>query len=585
MELMSFDGEAFRLRKVIDFPDKGKSLINKSFGSLCFLWDKAIPVGVVPALPMDADEIDAENGMAPNSGRTIRSDDRIVFLSAKSLPMEAPDLPRPDMNGMVSSAESRTTKEPVKLMVCGFREEWNKPDRFLERMKGQSQCLMPGSAMHFLNTHDPAKFKNLMDKVIARDGEGNIVPVPLRDSCWMFKGRLQISHAKGDATNYERLKTMCVNGVTTEDQADGSQRSPHFDAVMIVPAEGKISAQSQDTRMMSIMCILRTICHDENLPSIHVIAENALDGSSRIALRPRCHERVVDESDFVNVQAIIARALTQGLAYPYMQPAVVQLINPAPGSPGIFICPVGMFVPLHEDIIFADVIRRVKAKNKDDITIGIRISSNSSLNTIFCPGLLDKFNFSSRDTLLIMSRQDPCAMDEPPAGVDPNSSQADVFVSRLVDDIRKNRNDVGIDQLTAALNKSVERLLDETRSGSRLSDGPSGADGSPSQTEIRAERWHEQLQDELAAGDPQQQAGLARKKKYKRRPSVSKRMPVDPLNAMGEAGEEGQEHTLSLLDARSDGRSNRSNVEDRGVDAGPWVPDITPVGKSQRRVS
>merc|ERR1739845_134047 len=110
-------------------------------------------------------------------------------------------------------------------------------------------------------------------------------------------------------------------------------------------------------------------------------------GSSQLALRPRSDSTLIDETDFVNVQAIIARASCQALAYPFLQPALVQLFSSSDGSPGLYLCPAGMFLPFGEDISFADVIRQVKKGHKDDICIGYRALVGTKLQTVFCPKL------------------------------------------------------------------------------------------------------------------------------------------------------------------------------------------------------
>merc|ERR1712159_304655 len=111
---------------------------------------------------------------------------------------------------------------------------------------------------------------------------------------------------------------------------------------------------------MNIMCTLRDICEHYSLPEVHVIGENKLDITAQIGVRPRSEETLVDETDFVNVQAIIARALCQALAYPFLQPSLVQLFNGLEKSPCLHIVPASMFLPLDKKILFADVIRQVQ---------------------------------------------------------------------------------------------------------------------------------------------------------------------------------------------------------------------------------
>ena len=95
----------------------------------------------------------------------------------------------------------------------------------------------------------------------------------------------------------------------------------------------KLPDEIRDSRVQTMMLLLRStqaILYGADQAPLHVIGENALDASAALALTPASRRNV---PDFVNTQAINARALTQALAYPLMQAAIAQLFYNVPGSP------------------------------------------------------------------------------------------------------------------------------------------------------------------------------------------------------------------------------------------------------------
>merc|ERR1711879_163420 len=142
------------------------------------------------------------------------------------------------------------------------------------------------------------------------------------------------------------------------------------------------------------MCHLRTIVLENALPQIHVVGENRLESTAQLAVRPFCEDdcKRIDETDFVNVQAIVARALVQALAYPYMQPALVQLLSQGSSSPSLYMIPAGRFVPYHTACTFAEVVRQVKPADSNSVCIGYRVAESNDADTaqtknVICPGL------------------------------------------------------------------------------------------------------------------------------------------------------------------------------------------------------
>merc|ERR1719201_3047130 len=97
------------------------------------------------------------------------------------------------------------------------------------------------------------------------------------------------------------------------------------------------------------MCSLKTLHKHQYsdvdpLPPIHVVGENSVDATSALALAPTTEALL---PDFVNIHAVYARALVQGIAYPFMQAAIAQLFTRRSNerlfesSPRITLLPVG----------------------------------------------------------------------------------------------------------------------------------------------------------------------------------------------------------------------------------------------------
>merc|ERR1712232_1545129 len=137
-----------------------------------------------------------------------------------------------------------------------------------------------------------------------------------------------------------------------------------------------------------------------------------LESTANLALRPRYDTDIgdqtmkdVDETDFVNAQAIVARAMCQAMAFPNLQPAIVQLFSQEEETPTMRICPAAMFVPYSVSITFADVIRQVKKGNADDICVGWRAAGK----TVLCPQHTRDCNWNPKEEpmLLIISRSEP----------------------------------------------------------------------------------------------------------------------------------------------------------------------------------
>ena len=124
----------------------------------------------------------------------------------------------------------------------------------------------------------------------------------------------------------------------------------------------KLPPESRDRRVQMTMLLLRSIqgiiYPDDDAP-LHVVGENAIDSSAALALGPSSAQGL---PDFVNTQAINARALCQALAYPFMQAAIAQLFHNCPGAPQMVLVNPGEHLIPTGKASFADVKETVAKK-------------------------------------------------------------------------------------------------------------------------------------------------------------------------------------------------------------------------------
>ena len=69
--------------------------------------------------------------------------------------------------------------------------------------------------------------------------------------------------------------------------------------------------------MLSVLLLLRHLLKDATAP-VHIIGENQEDTTALLALAP--HK--THDPDFINTQAIVARALCQSIAFPKMTESI-----------------------------------------------------------------------------------------------------------------------------------------------------------------------------------------------------------------------------------------------------------------------
>jgi len=390
-DLIGFEGAAMRLRKATEFGE-GSGLVGKTIGEAAFAWEDGIAIGVIGPRYMSTDVIDSFEGIAPSVGRTIHEDDHIIFVSARAVPRTALRVP-----SLLTDAARTTPKKvpddraPLAVLVCGWRVEWDDPKRFALRVRETAGDLPAQSHLTFFCMKACDAFVAFMARV--KQADKQIIGDP---GNWSFRGRVTISQNCGDAANYALLEDVI------------NERAYTHAIVMSTMANKTLSPESRDVRMMSIMLMLRHFQEELGKPPMSVIGENALDATSLLALAPQGQSGRSD-TDYINVQAIYARALCVSVAYPTMAPAIAQLFSKAPRMPNIVLDEAIDIVPSGRSVAFVEMQQRTKTIAPDDICIGFRTVYGSF---ILVPGLWEEHQFEKGDKLIILSRRSKAGTSE-----------------------------------------------------------------------------------------------------------------------------------------------------------------------------
>mmetsp|Transcript_164805 Transcript_164805/g.523926 ORF Transcript_164805/g.523926 Transcript_164805/m.523926 type:complete len:489 (-) Transcript_164805:324-1790(-) len=174
-------------------------------------------------------------------------------------------------------------------------------------------------------------------------------------------------------------------------------------AVVISTIANKtLSPQMRDTRMMSILVTLRHLQCILDQPAIKIIGENALAGTSILAIGPTLGESAMTKiPDFVSVHAIYASAVVQALAYPRMFDCVSELFRTSKDSAGLGMFKVEDFIELGT-YPFSVLMRTVRCRQPGDILVGIRKVAGGM---VLAPELAEDTEVRAGDFLMILTRQ------------------------------------------------------------------------------------------------------------------------------------------------------------------------------------
>jgi hypothetical protein len=280
-------------------------------------------------------------GIMGDPDRIIVEDDHIIFLSDTSSPQTSKNaedqadfgeeakqhIADGERKLKSSGEESSSTNEPLHVLLCGWREEWDRhPERFPQRVEEISRTMNEDSTLTCFNTMAATEFSKLLVT------QSRKFKKKLKGENMHEFGKLRgitIKHYCGDPCNYADAKE-CYKKHQEHDQKGFTT------AICLGRMVGKkLSQKAQDARIITMSLILRKLTSGQQ-KKCHLVAENRQDQTSCIGMAPTIGTSGF-EPDFFNTQAIVARSLTMNLAYPQIQDAMEELIGGIPKSPEVCI--------------------------------------------------------------------------------------------------------------------------------------------------------------------------------------------------------------------------------------------------------
>jgi hypothetical protein len=198
-------------------------------------------------------------------------------------------------------------------------------------------------------------------------------------------------------------------------------RENEYDEALLLPPVGEeYTPQAQDTWLMSVMLMIRFFQDKmERERPIHIIAENALDATSKLALAPKLRNMNRAKKcgrggnpDFVNIHSITARALSQVAAYPDIAPVLRDLYSTDVGEPIMLLVRAEMFGLVGVGkLSFANVTRRVRMMRPQQGGDGMGNTPDAILGWRSVDGVVtmppcqsDTREFEAGDNVILMTR-------------------------------------------------------------------------------------------------------------------------------------------------------------------------------------
>ena len=364
-----------------------------------------------------------------------------------------------------SKAKGRV-KDQKNVLVCGWRDVWTAdPDRLRDRIMEIADDRLPDSTITFLNGCSKEAFGEVM-------GDIGLVPVSgpelqvLRERIsgaeakTEFRGEnvagddLKETDAKGaqrfsvamvknkllTLTKEEKAKRKAIEGgITPEahmyyrftqpwltgihvrhikgDPTHAPVLEPiilkgppiHTAIVLGTQARMQLPARSRDTRVLTIMLLLRKLTMlRESVPGakitpMHLVGENHEDMTSKLALTPvAAGDQGSYKADFINTQAIYARIMAQIVAYPLIKEALGDVFSDAEGGANIEISLASAYVPMHVSIEWG-VVSEMVTLAPGEITHVVGFISESGELSI-TPHHAMKRAYTQRDKVVIIRR-------------------------------------------------------------------------------------------------------------------------------------------------------------------------------------
>lgn len=419
LKLLDFEGYAIRRRRAKNLRggpnNRYGDCIGKTFKDIKTQYPNAIFIGIVrPSFSTTEEMTTANLGICCEPQTVIEEEDLILFIGQRSTPIckisaikEAENFTDEAM--LIYKQLSRDNKTRLKLkkhvLVCGWRSIWEKDDSALlkTRLKEASICMDADSSFNFINSVPAADFENFAinmgcTKVTTSETSGVEGEVHYR----LFEpySEMYMNHINGDAADYDTLESIISSRNISTAIVLGTQRDIH------------LSQSSMDTRVMTILLLLRTLAKnkEDQLP-MHVIGENQEDATAKIALGPQLdlHNNNTSEieyhPDFVNTQAIYARVLTMTAAFPSIAEAIQELFSwggsENRGGVSLDIVRANMYVPLNKRISHG-VAGALTELTEGEISIylGYMVRGNEFIN----PDRNETIEFTTDHFLILLRR-------------------------------------------------------------------------------------------------------------------------------------------------------------------------------------
>ena len=252
-------------------------------------------------------------GLAPDMDYVVKRGDLIIFVSDTISP---PPSSAHEDGSAAADVEAAKLLEPaegfdtphasMQALICGWRPVWtDESKRLRARVEQITLGMGAGSAVYFINAVPEDLFKRLIEvecgfsAATFSDGKAG----------WATAQGVELRHVPGDAADQEDLEPL-VHAIS-------------FDVAIVLGSQARaagdaLSPANMDTRVLDILLLLRHVHATSPNPNkyLHVIGENNVDETAMLALAPRTKDSLNKPPDFINTQAIYARALTLTLAYP-----------------------------------------------------------------------------------------------------------------------------------------------------------------------------------------------------------------------------------------------------------------------------
>lgn len=306
----------------------------------------------------------------------------LIFIGPKSSPARDNDHRATSLEylakarAIVTANRQRSTgvadvKHQKNVLVAGWRAIWSdNAERLRKRIMEIAHVREKGSYVIFINgvrsspqdessldemDERQPSFAGIMSecgfRTLSNSENAKLPPVKYKrnvyEVCDKDDGNkpmgIFVSHIQGDAADPDIVEPVIIG------------RTIHTAIVLGTQANSPLPAYSRDTRVLSIMLLLRKLwmSKNEGVP-MHVVGENQQDMTARLALGPQVEfdgngalKKNMHEPDFINSQAIYARILVQTMAYPVIRHAVMDLFDETPGSADLVIVKASAYVTLH----------------------------------------------------------------------------------------------------------------------------------------------------------------------------------------------------------------------------------------------